>query len=187
MPFNRKTIGNIGLVVGLTLTIFTLSNKASGIPIRELWFVLGSLLTIGGLIVIILEQKIRKADKDRQRQKKPTITDILKNGIVFNLSRNDFEIKSHVSYPDIPEPLPSRRQMLDSLTSSVDRNVSPPVESCYLICSRRIGEKECRFVSQLIPMPIDILEQTIKTFGMIKLYILPADPKSYYFDLPFIR
>jgi hypothetical protein len=168
------------------LVIFTLSTLASNLPLRELWFVLGALLTAGGIIVVVLEKHIRKAERERQALAHNNIRRILEKGVLFLLSPADFEIKTQTWYPDPYAASTTRLQAIDAVTAPV-YPVQKSIEYSYLLYRKEMNGTLCTFVSPPIPMTVLTLTQTIDSLGQVKLYVLPEQPRCYHFELPFLR
>lgn len=173
---------------GLLGIFFLLKYEETGIPVKELWFVLSFFLLIAG-IYFLAKLKFQELNRKKNNSNSKWLAEIdrLKcTGERIRINLENVEIRSQ-SYQQeiINEGFPSRTEMLDGLYDSNRNYKSEEIQRTYIVFYKQYNSKTYKFISQATTHSTDSLKMYIEQNGGVDLYIDRKNPTIYYFEIPF--
>ena len=175
--------------IGLLGFFFFLKYKGSGIPVKELWFVLSIFILIAGAY-FLAKHKLQQLNSHRNHSisnRLAEIEQLKRTGDKIRITLDNAEVKCR-SYQQeiINEGLPSRIEMVDALYDSNRNYKTQNVQQTYIVFYKQYGGKMYKFVSQATAQNADAVRLYIDQQKGVDLYIDGDNPANYYFELPFV-
>ena len=181
----KKIIGYTFLGLGSLGVFYFLNYSGELIKLKGLWLVLSFMIAGCGLVLLAWAKWTSYIEK-QNRSTSPSLMHLFQSGKKITITLENCKVKSRTFQEEqIPEGLPSRIEMLDSLYDQNRNLKTNQIVQTYIVYNALIKGKEFRFISNpTAEDPVYVRQKIIS--GKISLFYDDQDPSKYIFDIPFL-
>ena len=185
----NRFLGYSIMGIGLLAFFYFKNYKGTAIPLKELWFILSLIIIFAGGYFIAKDklQKLNHNPTDKSFDRLAEIEQLKLNGDKVKVTLDNAEVKSRTYHNEIiSDSTPSRTEMLDALYDSNRNYKTEEIRQTYIVYYKQYNGKNYKFISHATTQDPEVVKMFIDRQNGIDLYIDPANPEKYYFDLSFV-